>query len=94
MLEKLFTNAGEKIKNYAKTLFVIESIAAIMAGIAVIAEDEDMFLMGILVAAAAIAFAYISSLFLAAFGELVESSSQNKNINEQFLQKLSENAEK
>lgn len=90
MLDNLFADAGAKIKKYAKTLFVIESIAAIIGGIVLIAEDEDMFLVGVLAAVAGIAVAYISSLFLAAFGDLTQSCVDNKEINQQILQKLGE----
>jgi hypothetical protein len=90
MLDKLFSNAGEKIKNYAKTLFMIEAIASIIAGIALIAEDEDMFLVGILAAVAGIVVAHVSCLFLVAFGDLVQSSVTNKEINEKILNKLNE----
>ena len=90
MLENLFANAGAKIKKYAKTLFVIESIAAIIAFLVTIAEDEDMVLIGIAIAAGGMLVAYLSSLFLAAFGDLVQSSVDNKAINEEILKTLQE----
>lgn len=85
MLEKIFTNPGARIKRYAKALFVIESIAAIIGGFAAIDGDFDEFLLMILIAVGGIAVAYISSLFMAAFGDLVQSSIDNKAINEQIL---------
>ena len=93
MLENLFANAGAKIKNYAKTLFVIESIVAILGGLLLLIEDEDMILAGIFVAGIGIFVAYLSSLFLAAFGDLVQSNVDNKAINEQILAKLNEKAQ-
>lgn len=90
MLEKIFENAGAKIKKYAKTLFVIESIAAIIGGFAVIDGDFEEFLTFILIAAGGILVAYLSSLFLAAFGDLVQSNVDNKAINEKILEKLSQ----
>ena len=93
MLEKWFADPGIKIKKYAKTLFVIESIAAIIAGLGMMASDEDMFLYGLLIAVAGIAVAYISSLFMAAFGDLVQSSIDNKAVNEQILAAVKKDAE-
>lgn len=93
MLEKWFADPGAKIKKYAKTLFVIEAIAAIIAGLGMMASDEDMFLYGILIAVAGIAVAYISSLFMAAFGDLVQSSIDNKAVNEQILAAVKKDAE-
>lgn len=93
MLEKWFADPGAKIKKYAKTLFVIESIAAIIAGLGMMASDEDMFLYGLLIAVAGIAVAYISSLFMAAFGDLVQSSIDNKAVNEQILAAVKKDAE-
>ena len=85
MLEKWFTNPGARIKKYAKALFVIESIAAIIGGFVYMAEDEDMILVGLLIAVAGIAVAYVGALFMAAFGDLVQSSIDNKAVNEQIL---------
>ena len=93
MLEKWFADPGAKIKKYAKTLFVIEAIAAIIAGLGMMPSDEDMFLYGLLIAVAGIAVAYISSLFMAAFGDLVQSSIDNKAVNEQILAAVKKDAE-
>ena len=90
MLENLFANAGAKIKNYAKTLFAIEAIVAILSGLLMIVSDEEYFLMGVVIAAIGVFVAYLSSLFLAAFGDLVQSNVDNKAINEQILAKLNE----
>lgn len=93
MLEKWFADPGAKIKKYAKTLFVIEAIAAILGGLGTMMSDEDMFLYGLLIAVAGIAVAYISSLFMAAFGDLVQSSIDNKAVNEQILAAVKKDAE-
>lgn len=92
MLEKWFTDPGARIKKYAKTLFVIEAIAAIIAGLGMAFSDEDMFIYGLLAAVAGIAVAYISSLFMAAFGDLVQSSIDNKAVNEQILAEIKKDA--
>ena len=87
MLEYLFDDAGTKIKNYAKGLFVIEAISAVIGGI-VLAIEIESFFVAIAVILGGIAVAYISSLFLCAFGDLVESSANIVIINDLILKKL------
>ena len=91
-MDGIFSNPGRRIKNWAKVLYVIEIIAAVIGGIAMIAADDDMFLFGLLTAAVGILAAFITALFLYAFGELVESSQENRDINRQILQTLGGNA--
>lgn len=87
MLDKLFTNPGDKIKRYAKILFIVESIAAIIG--AIVASDEfEEFFPFIMVLVGGIAVAYVTSLFMAAFGDLVQSSIENKKINEAILEQV------
>lgn len=52
------------------------------------AADEDMFIWGLLVIAGGIAVAYISALFMAGFGELIESTTENKQINAKILYQI------
>ena len=87
---ELFHNAGTKIRRWAAALFVIETVAAVIVGIVTMMSDDDQFFVGILVMAAGVGVAFITSLFLSAFGELVESSTENKRINEKILNKLEE----
>lgn len=87
MLDKLFENPGEKIKNYAKIMFIIECIAAIIS--AFVASDElEEFGPFIMVLLGGFVVAYITSLFMAAFGELVQSNIENKKINEEVLKQI------
>ena len=90
MLEKIFTDPGARIKKYAKALFVIESIAAIIGGLVYMDGDFDEFFFCLLIAAGGIIAAYIMSLFMAAFGDLVQSCIDNKKINEEILEKIKE----
>ena len=81
----MFNNPGTKIKNLAKTFFWVEMIGVIVA---ILAMGDDLFeepiiAIGILVAGFGVA--YISALFLAAFGELVETNTQIKESNEALL---------
>ena len=42
MLDNLYENIGGKIKNWAKWIFIIESIAAIICGICLIVDWEEL----------------------------------------------------
>jgi len=90
MLENLFENAGTKIKNFARGLFVLEAAASVLGGIIMMISDEDYFLIGLLIIVAGIIAAYITSLFLTAFGDLVESAASTVEINDAILKKLNE----
>ena len=74
----MFKNVGAKIKTIAKVFFWIGFVGAIIGGIAIMAEgmmDEAVaLLLGLLVAGIGFMISWISSLFLYAFGELVEKT--------------------
>ena len=86
----MFNNPGTKIKNLAKTFFWVEMIGVIVA---ILAMGDDLFeepIIAIGILAVGFGAAYISALFLAAFGELVETNTQIKESNEAILAKLNE----
>ena len=87
-MDGIFSNPGRRIKGCAKALFVVEIMIAIIGGIAMIASDDDMFLLALLTVTIGIAAGFVTALFLYAFGELVESSQENRDINRQILQSL------
>ncbi len=72
MGEKFFKNIGGKIKFLAMILFVVEAIAALITGFVLMVTDEDLILYGFLSWIVIPLFAWVSSWFLYAFGELVE----------------------
>ena len=67
-----FDNIGAKIKGLAKTCFVVETIAAIFTGIGLMASDDDMILIGLLVIVAGPFVAWVGSWLLYGYGELIE----------------------
>jgi len=71
MLDRLYEEIGEKIKNWAKWIFIIEAIASVVGGIALIIED--LALIGVLVMVLGPVAAWVLSWLLYAFGELVET---------------------
>ena len=76
ILETLFADAGSAIQRYAKGLFVVEVIASVITGIIVWTEvgDVEGFWAFCGITVGGIIVAYIFSLFLCAFGQLVENS--------------------
>ena len=69
-----YENIGDKIKGLAQMAFVVEAIAAVIAGIALMISDEDLILYGLLVLIAGPIIAWVSSWLLYGFGQLIENS--------------------
>ena len=72
MLDTLYENIGGKIKNWAKWIFIVEAIGAIITGLVLLCTDEDLILYGLITLVCGPIVAYIGSWILFAFGELVE----------------------
>ena len=81
----MFDNIGKKLKGLAKWTFIVEAIAAIIGGIIVIVEEDEV--IGLLLLFLGPVIAWISSWVLYAFGELVdkacdiERNMRNRNVN-------------
>lgn len=95
----MFENPGSKIKRIAKIGFVLESISVIIT--AMITAIETSEVSWLLTIPLGIATAYLISLVFYAFGELVSSTEENKDaneellkINQQILQKMAPEAPK
>ncbi len=96
----MFDHPGRKIKNYVMAMFVIEAIFIVIAYLFAlfnaINEDGDVFFVfffGVLACAALLFFAYISMLFVYAFGELTEETTQQSELfreNNELLRQLLE----
>ncbi len=90
MLDNLYENIGSKIKNWAKWMFIIEAIGAIIMGLVLLFTDEDLILYGFLTLVWGPIVAYVGSWILYAFGELVETTCNNENNTRKILKKLNE----
>lgn len=88
MLENMFSNVGPKIRRFAMVSFVVESIAAVLGGLALILEDLDAFFPGLLIIIVGIFSAYWVSVFIAGIGENIESTTAVKETNQQILAEL------
>lgn len=85
----MFDNPGTKIKGLAKAFFWIEVVAVVLAILAMgdyLFEEVAGLIAAVLILVVGIGAAYISALFLAAFGELVESNTAIKESNEYILE--------
>ncbi len=69
----MYDNIGGKIKGLAKVGFIVEAIAAVITGIALMALDGDMILIGLLVMLLGPIVAWVSSWLLYGFGELIDN---------------------
>lgn len=70
-----YHNIGGKLKGLAKATFIVEAILSLIAGIAMMAEDEDLIATGFFTIIVGVLVAYVASWLLYAFGELVEDVS-------------------
>ncbi len=90
MLDTLYENIGGKIKNWAKWIFIVEAIGAIITGLVLLCTDEDLILYGLITLVCGPIVAYIGSWILYAFGELVEKTCDNEYATRQILKKINE----
>ena len=75
MLDRLYEDIGTKIKGWAKVIFVVEALGAIISGIVLMCDEA--FLAGLLTALLGPVVAWVSSWILYGFGELVEKTVSN-----------------
>ena len=90
MLDILYENIGQKLKSWAKWIFIIEAITAIISGI-VLLFVEYFFLVGLLTIFIGPIAAWVSSWLLYAFGELVEKTCENERNTSEMLKFIKEN---
>ena len=79
MLDKLYTNIGKKIQTWAKWIFIVEAIGAIIAGFVLIAEDVHLILVALLTVILGPIAAWVSSWLMYGFGKLIEDVEAIRN---------------
>ena len=79
MLDSLYKNIGGKIKNWAKWIFVVEAIGAIILGFVLMCAGKELMVYGLLVLVCGPIVAWVGSWLLYAFGELVEDIHAMRN---------------
>lgn len=70
----MYDNIGEKIKGLAKFVAILGSIAMILLGIFLFAEDEDLIPLGLVVFFFGPVFSWILSWLTYGFGELIDKT--------------------
>lgn len=73
-MEKLFENPSGKLKTFAKVNFVADVLAGVIGGFVLVIIDGELAGFAFLTWIGGAAVAYISSLLIYGFGELVESA--------------------
>ena len=68
----MYDNIGRKIKGLAIVVFIVEAIAAIIGGIALMITLDDLILLGLLVLLFGPLVAWVSSWLLYGFGEIID----------------------
>ncbi len=70
----MYDNIGSKIKGLAKITFYVEAIAAVIGGISLMAEDEELAAMGFLLMIVGPLVAWVSTWLIYGFGELIDKT--------------------
>ncbi len=93
-----YANIGRKIKDWAKTLFVLGAIASEFSAIYMFFAAKrggiPLAVIALLLSVLGPVLAWISSLMLYAFGELVEKTSANERNTQNILKLMLENKTK
>ena len=90
----MFENPGRKVKTFASFLFIISAVVGLISAI-LTATQVHSFWTFLLIFGATLLGAYLTSLFLYGFGELIDSTQENLYTNKAIRAKLkSENSEK
>lgn len=71
----MYYNIGSKIKGLAKAIFIIETISAIIAG-GIFIFNEGEPIIGLIIIIAGPFAAWISTLLIYGFGELIDKTSE------------------
>ena len=67
---KLYENIGGKIKSFAKASFVVEAIGAIITGLVLLVDTEEVIYLLVLLGGPIVA--WVSSWLLYGFGEIID----------------------
>ncbi|MBR6694275.1 MAG: hypothetical protein IKL62_04945 [Clostridia bacterium] len=70
----MFHNVGKKIKVLAQVMFYIMLVGAVIGGVALISSDDELVPVALGVIAGGALFAWIGSVFIYGFGELIDSA--------------------
>lgn len=75
-MNALYGNIGRKIKTLAFVWAIIQAVGAFIAGIVLMADDEDLIPVGLLIALLGPVVAWIMTWLLYGFGDLIEKTGE------------------
>lgn len=81
---KIFDNPGRRIQVWAQGMFIVECIGLIVVFLEK-CFNENAFWEGLLILLGGAAAAYVLSLFVVGFGQLIESTKENARTNQEIL---------
>ena len=84
----LFANIGEKIKAWAKRVFIIGVIFGIITFFGMFISDDNLFIPALGAGIGIALTSWTIALLLYAFGELVHNSTESKKIQQEILEEL------
>ena len=95
-LDSWYTDIGKKIKGWAKWIFILEAIAAVIGALVMLVTAEDWVVSFAALLALFVGpfVAWVSSWLLYAFGELVDKTAANERNTQNILKFLQESREK
>ena len=70
----MFTNIGKKIKTLAQVICWLGIIGSVISGFGLMATEDDLIGIGVLVMVLGALFSWIGSFFLYGFGELIDQT--------------------
>ena len=70
----MYDNIGAKIKSWAMWIFAVEAIVSIIIGLSLIASDDELILIGILLIVLGPLAGLVSSWLLYGYGQLIQNS--------------------
>ncbi len=76
MFDNLFRDVGKKIQVLAKGLMIVGVACSVIIGLVVMAGDESMLLVGLLIMLVGSLVSWISSWFLYGYGEIIKNTAE------------------
>ena len=89
----MFDNIGGKIKNLATVICVVGIIASVILAIVLWSQNDrynPTVALGFGVLIGGCVGSWVGSFFMYGFGELIEETTRNRQINEEIMKKLSQ----
>lgn len=90
----MFENVGQRIKNYAKGLFIVQVVMYVIGGIVTLAVSDGeagLVIAGLVMLGLGWAIAWLNSVFIYGFGELIVKATEIARNTSNGEEKINEN---